>query len=335
VPLHFETNDPDVVAIQLDLVADGGRASIGTPVLGPAAPTHRLDSESVAGRLRTVVFSEDNSALVTGRLLNVPLQFVQTVSETDRGLSLSNVLLSRRNGGSVDARLLPFGRLFTPSDGPVYPSSFVNGLRISAVAIDTDAEVSSVNFTVNGQSVGISTQAPFALNWAPTAEGEYFIAALVTDSDGNLRELASRSISVELLSSYAMWSETYFGADADPLVAGPLADANRNGLMNLFEFALGRNPNVHQADGLPQPEPIEIDGKTYLSLTYRVPVGERGVTHSVEYSPDLVSWHSGPGHTVEEPAVTDGLMKTVRVRTALPMETPRTRGFLRLVVTAE
>jgi hypothetical protein len=337
VPLWFETTDTDVVAVQLDLVADGGRALIGTPLLGPAAPAHTLDSEPVSGRLRTVVYSMDNSALVTGRLLEIPLNFLQTVPETERAVSLANVVLSRRNGGSVDARLMPFGRLVAPTDGPVYPSALSSGggLNIRAIALDTDAEVSSVEFLVNGQSIGLATHAPFALTWTPSAEGGYVIAALVTDSDGNLRELESRSISIALLSSYTAWSSAYFGSGADPLVAGLLADPNGNGLVNLFEFALGRDPQVHRADGLPQPEPIVIEGKTYLSLTYRVPVGARGVAHRVEFSPDLVSWFSGPGHTVEEPPVIDGLIKTVRVRTALPLEAPRLRGFLRLVVSAE
>jgi len=287
--------------------------------------------------VRTVIYSNDNAALRTGVLLDVPLSFSQAVPEVERGLSLSNVLLSRRNGGSVDARLLPFGRIATPASGPVYPASLGGGLRISAVALDTDKNVSSVEFKVDGQTVGISTRAPFALHWTPTAEGNYVIAALVTDNDGNLRDLGSRSISVDLLSSYTEWSNTYFGANAVSATAGPMADPNGNGLVNLFEYSLGRNPSLHNPDGLPLPEIVKIDGEDYLMMTYRLPVGARGVNHRVEYSEDLMNWNSGPQYTVEEPPVIDGLMKTMRVRAATPAikNGSQAKGFLRLIVTAE
>lgn len=333
VPLHFESTDA-VAAIQLDIDHAGG--TLGDPLPGTAAEGHLFDSERVQGKLRAVVCTGDNSPLASGTLMEIPVNFTTNVPETQRSLSLGNVILSDPDGGSVQAFLMPFGRISQPASGTVFADSFIEGLKIDAVALDTDKGVSSVEFKVDGQSIGLSTTAPFSLRWHPTAEGSYVITALVTDDDGNQIELAPKPVSVGLLTGYESWAVAYFGEDAgDPLIAGRQADPNRNGLPNIFEFALGRNPLVHTAAGLPLPEIKTLGESDYLTISFRLPVSVDGVSYRVEVSDNLKTWRSGEGHTVELPPQVDGLIKTVTVRSARPVDASGPGEFMRLTVDLE
>jgi hypothetical protein len=49
------------------------------------------------------------------------------------------------------------------------------------------------------------------------------------------------------LSGFDLWSAERFGENAAPAVAGPLADADHNGVTNLMEYALGVSSNQPSA----------------------------------------------------------------------------------------
>ncbi len=57
---------------------------------------------------------------------------------------------------------------------------------ITASATTTNGVVASVQFFVNGTSVGVDTTFPYEASWTPVATGSYTLTALVTDSFGNL-----------------------------------------------------------------------------------------------------------------------------------------------------
>jgi len=138
------------------------------------------------------------------------------------------------------------------------------------------------------------------------------------------------------------WRISQFGSNAaDPLIAGDLADPDRDSLANIVEYALGLNPL--QSSSAHLPATLDISGTPYFSITFarRPPPAE--VTYFVECSDDLtLPWNPGPSYTdladttstaygVEhQRAGTDPLQITI------PRATPITgssRQFLRLRIT--
>lgn len=76
----------------------------------------------------------------------------------------------------------PTVSISSPSNGAVY--SNLDGISISASASDVDGTVSSVEFFVDGQSVGTDATSPFSVNWTIPNWGFYNLIAEATDNDG-------------------------------------------------------------------------------------------------------------------------------------------------------
>ncbi|MEM6348781.1 MAG: Ig-like domain-containing protein, partial [Bacteroidota bacterium] len=76
----------------------------------------------------------------------------------------------------------PAVSLLTPSDGAVIPAP--QNVSITANATDSDGNVLSVDFMVNGALVGTDLTAPWTQAWTPPANGIYEIVAVATDDDG-------------------------------------------------------------------------------------------------------------------------------------------------------
>lgn len=91
--------------------------------------------------------------------------------------------------------------------------------------------------------------------------------------------------------TFAQWTAGY------PGLGGALDDDDRDGLVNLLEFALGGDPRANSADRLPTGSlaPFTVGGTTaqYLTLTLRRPSDRAGVTYEVEFSGDLRAWSGG------------------------------------------
>jgi len=85
-------------------------------------------------------------------------------------------------------------------------------------------------------------------------------------------------------------AERYFyGTDLlDPAVSGSLADPDKDGVVNLLEYAFGTSPNVRDADdsGLPR---MEFDGEKF-SMDFKKPKVPEGLYYLVEYTYDMHNW---------------------------------------------
>src|SRR3970282_878235 len=57
-------------------------------------------------------------------------------------------------------------------------------VTVTADASDSDGAVASVEFFVNGASIGASTTSPFSVPWSGVAVGTYTLTAVVTDNQG-------------------------------------------------------------------------------------------------------------------------------------------------------
>ncbi|HRE82027.1 MAG TPA: Ig-like domain-containing protein [Opitutaceae bacterium] len=65
---------------------------------------------------------------------------------------------------------------------------------LAASAIDSDGVVASVDFLVNNEVVGSTSQFPYVAYWQPPAPGDYTIQAVVVDDGGNRVVSAPRTI---------------------------------------------------------------------------------------------------------------------------------------------
>lgn len=67
---------------------------------------------------------------------------------------------------------------------------------ITASAADSDGSVKSVEFLVNGTSLGTTTQYPYGISWTPTSLGNYTVTAKATDNSGNTTTSSAVTVAV-------------------------------------------------------------------------------------------------------------------------------------------
>lgn len=137
---------------------------------------------------------------------------------------------------------------------------------------------------------------------APSATGLLDLVVEPYDSAGALQEygylnLVAVTEFYPVASAYALWASRHM---LPPFAAGAAADPDADGLPNLFEFALGRDPAASDAGGVEAPLSAQLgaDGRLVLDVI-RVPEAAE-LSFVVEVSSDLVTWRSGPAYTTVE-----------------------------------
>lgn len=124
--------------------------------------------------------------------------------------------------------------------------------------------------------------------------------------------------------NFSTWQAQKFGANAgNPAIAGVLADPDKDGILNLMEYALGLNATTPGTAGLPA---VAASG-SFVTLTYSRPSAITDLTYQVEWSGNLTSW-STTGVT-EQTLSDDGTTRTIRAN--VPVS--GTRQFLHLKTT--
>ncbi len=122
-----------------------------------------------------------------------------------------------------------------------------------------------------------------------------------------------------------VWRNLQFGANAgNAAISGDFVDVEKDGLMNLMEYALGLSPTAFNAAGNPSGV---IEGG-YLTLTYTRAKGATDITLRAVWSTPLSGW-STTGMT-EDLLLDDGAVQTVKAKVLIA---PDTKKFLRLEVT--
>ena len=190
-------------------------------------------------------------------------------------------------------------------------------------------------YAISGGTVpaGLSLSGSGVLGGTPTTAGTYSFTVQATDA---VALTVQKAYSLTIQTPLAVWTAAKFTAaeQADPSVSGALADPNHNGLPNLLEFALNRDPKV------PNFSPPLVtgwqtrNGSTFMTVSYNRLLGAAGVSYTVEVSQDLRTWNSGSLYTQDLSTVDDGngLTQSVTVQTLQPLSgTPHL--FTRLRVT--
>ncbi|HLS27741.1 MAG TPA: hypothetical protein VK041_03770 [Opitutales bacterium] len=135
---------------------------------------------------------------------------------------------------------------------------------------------------------------------------------------------------------YSDWIETYFPGESDPELVGPDADPDGDGIPNLLEYALNREPNVASREALPftEVQTVTVDGVEgrYLVLIGAVPDDMFDLQYSVEASSDVSFAEYDEGVPVDSWSNGDGTTTYV-FRDVVPIGED-SRRFMRLRVTA-
>ena len=104
-------------------------------------------------------------------------------------------LYDRSTNASITAPTPPTVTITSPGNATAV---LVNtAIPITASATTTIGVVSSVQFFVNGVSLGTTSVFPYTQTWTPVAVGNYTLSAIVTDSFGNIGVSPNISVSVK------------------------------------------------------------------------------------------------------------------------------------------
>ena len=127
------------------------------------------------------------------------------------------------------------------------------------------------------------------------------------------------------------WSTRHFTAAelGNPLISGPLADFDRDGLNTLLEFALNLDPKtgdpttmtaVIGTRGLPLIRSEKVSGQPKLTAEYvrRRAAGQPGITYRMEFSDDLGNANSWTESSAEVVTQIDPTWERVKVTDSQP-----------------
>jgi hypothetical protein len=160
---------------------------------------------------------------------------------------------------------------------------------------------------------------------APYQIGSYEVTAVI--SDDNYEGSASGTLAIIARTSLENWRFTHFGTYENSGNAADSADPDHDNIVNLMEFALGLDPEIHSSI----PAILVRNGNTMEYTSTRSKTALAEVSFIVEYSDSLLvdSWTNLDANEVIPPLSDDGTLQTVR--TTLPAGSG-SRRFVRLKV---
>jgi hypothetical protein len=287
---------------------------------GDSAASHILDFETVnPGQTRVVVISNSNQVLIDGVLAEMDISLLAEVPEGTHALTFTNIILSDVTSTEVAIAWAPYVAISSPGEGKRY--SETSNVGLTAVAIDYDGSITSVEFLVDGQSISVDTAAPYTASWTATGSGEVVLTAIAVASEG--AQTLSRPVNIRIAPPpFNAWYDANFtpAEQADPLIGGLAADPDGDTLPTLLEYALGLNPRIFDMDGYPVVSTTPIDQDSYATLTYRANPDADDINYIVEVSGDGgATWSSGNGHTEEMRSELKDAKREVEVRDLTPV----------------
>ncbi len=146
----------------------------------------------ISGNGRYVAFPSD--AENTGGLVHGATNRSSADSNTFRDIYLHD----RRINALPSATTPPSVSITSPVTGTSYPVN--SALTLVGSASASAGTVASVQFFVNGTSLGTDTTFPYNATWTPTATGTFALSALVTDSFGNQAVSSNINITISAVS---------------------------------------------------------------------------------------------------------------------------------------
>ena len=252
---QFQANDSnvalDVFVRDRDSTASGTFDTVAATTQMVSVNTFGYQTSGLLGTPSTAANNIYPVMSSDGRFIALPSD-----AENNGGLAFGATnLLNLDNNTARDVFL--FDRRITtlpnasvaPSVNITNPSNGSNSLRvntpisITASATTTIGVVASVQFFVNGTSVGTSTVFPYSATWTPTAVGTYTLSALVTDSFGNLGVSTNVTVSINAAPSVGINfptnnSTVTFGSPATITVTAAASISNPGASLDATSIAL-------------------------------------------------------------------------------------------------
>jgi hypothetical protein len=115
----------------------------------------------------------------------------------------------------------------------------------------------------------------------------------------------------------------------DPLISGPLADADLDSLSNFLEYGMGLDPKLQNFDSLPTLTFVTIADESFLALEFQRRKNLIDGNFSVEVSADLVNWSESSLLFGEPSDNLDGT-ETITLRHNLSTSPDEPRQMIRL-----
>lgn len=133
------------------------------------------------------------------------------------------------------------------------------------------------------------------------------------------------------ITSFADWRSLRFGPEEKDVesISGPQADPDNDGIPNLLEYALARDPTAPSRKNLPTPIIEEFEEELYLTFTYTRIKPAADLEFIVETSHDMADWRTD--ETVVANIEDLGSRERITVRDTQPWDSTASR-FLRLRV---
>jgi hypothetical protein len=156
-----------------------------------------------------------------------------------------------------------------------------------------------------------------------TASGTYELRITASGPGGT--PTANDSVFVSVAETYAAWAARTMPA-LTPAQQAATADPDRDGNVNLVEYAMGTDPSTRNAGPV-----IDISGGR-LSLSYtRSKLANPALEIIPQISDDMVTWHEGSAFVTED-IISDSLTtQTILASDANPIETGA-KKYLRLKI---
>lgn len=278
-PISLASDKP-IVGVQVDLGYNPDRVALGTiskgSLLGNAYKVG--GSEIEPGRYRIVLYSEDNSNLPGGSILQVPLSFIGEVAPGERGIELLEVQLADASGLSRSYQLAPFVEIIEP--GVLNEFQLGSTLQVEVDAFASTGSLQGVSLYVDGELAGSDATPPYRFDWSPQRRGRVELLAVATDSS-DIQAEANRVL--QILSNFDNWSRDNFPAEqlANPLYAGFSADPDLDGRVNGIEYLTNSNPLSAEDGALIESGLVTVGGQNYLTLTFELPDTVNDVSFAV------------------------------------------------------
>ena len=218
---------------------------------------------------------------------------------------------------------------FTVTRSGVLTSALTVAYTVSGNAIagtDYAGLSGSVTIPANQASATIAVS-PLADS---LAEGDE--AVTVTLASGLASTFASANATVTIHDQpIDAWRFSHFSAAelANPAISGDMADGERDGIVNLFEYALNLDPKTANLNALPT---AFVNGGGFPTLSYTTVASAADIGYIVEISTNLVTWN--PLNAASPQVVDSGATATVTVSSPNTVSTQPSQ-FMRLRVTRQ
>lgn len=199
------------------------------------------------------------------------------------------------NGVFTNSTMVDFDLVIPPTikiTSPAALASIVIGTptEITTLVTAGNNTLDRVQFYVNDQLVSTDTTAPYSFTWTPTTPGLQQISAYVIDERYADDETPYLKVNA-VYSALQNWRITHFGSHTGAGNGADDADADHDTYGNLMEWFMGRNPVINEGVSTPQ---VTVDDFEVSVTLSRSDTSETSGSLSLEWSTDLITWHSVP-----------------------------------------